>query len=121
MAITFSIQVEIYDCRLHVLSGASDEDFELYIFQHFRQLIERTTSQGTCWTIFDDKGKEHYLIDLHGKMKKDGECINLIVHEALHVTFAIADRIKMPYSIDFDEPFCYLHGWLVQKIFEGVF
>jgi len=118
---TFTINIEIYDCRIHVLNSVNDHDFELYMFQHFKMLLKRISGQGTCWTITDTKGKEHYLLDLKIPMKKNPDCINLLVHEALHVTFAIAEKIKMPYTIDFDEPFCYLHGFIVQKLWEGIY
>lgn len=118
---TFTIDIAIYDCTIHILNNVSDEDYDSYMKVYFDEVPDRTPNIGTTWTISDKKNKEHYVIDFQSKLQKKPECINIIVHESLHVAFAIADKIMMPYSIENDEPFCYLCGYIVEKIFEGVF
>ena len=118
---TFTIDIEIYDCTIHVLNNIHDDDYKTYMKEKFNEVPERTDCVGTMWKIQDKKSKEHYVIDFQKRLKRDPESINIIVHESLHVAFAIAEKIMMPYSIENDEPFCYLCGYIVEKIYKGVF
>lgn len=46
--------------------------------------------------------------------------INSITHESLHITHMIMDRIGMKLNFKSDEAFCYLNGYINQKIFEEI-
>ena len=118
---TFTIDIEIYDCTIHILNNVPDIEYNSYMKVYFDEVPDRLPNVGCTWTIQDKKNKEHYVIDFQKKLKKDADCMNIIVHESLHVAFAIAEKIMMPYSIENDEPFCYLCGYIVEKIFKGVF
>jgi hypothetical protein len=118
---TFSFDIEIYDCTIHVLNNVTGAEYDSYMKVYFNEIPDRTSSSGAMWTIQDRTGKEHYVIDFQKRLRKDGASINIIVHESLHVAFAIAEKIMMPYSIENDEPFCYLCGYIVEKIYKGVF
>lgn len=44
--------------------------------------------------------------------------VNTITHEVLHITHNIMDRIGLKLNFKSDEAFCYLNGYINQKIFE---
>lgn len=46
--------------------------------------------------------------------------LNTITHESLHITHMIMDRIGMKLNFKSDEAFCYLNGYINQKIFEEI-
>ena len=93
---TFTIDIEIYDSTIHILNNVPDTEYNSYMKVYFDEVPDRLPNVGCTWTIQDKNNKEHYVIDFQKKLKKDAECMNIIVHESLHVAFAIAEKIMMP-------------------------
>lgn len=46
--------------------------------------------------------------------------VNTISHEALHSTEMILETIGMKLTRETEEAYCYLHGYIVEKIFEQI-
>ena len=46
--------------------------------------------------------------------------VNSITHESLHITHMIMDRIGLKLNFKSDEAFCYLNGFINEKIFEQI-
>lgn len=120
---TFTVNIEIYESRVHVLHNIEDDDFKVYCKIHFDNIPDRTDggNSGTCWTILDKADKEHYVLDFRKRLRKDSESINLISHEVNHAVNSILDKVDIHYNVDNDEPYCYLMGHLMEKVFKGLF
>lgn len=46
--------------------------------------------------------------------------VNAVTHEVFHITHMIMDRIGLKLGFKSDEAFCYLNGYINEKIFEQI-
>lgn len=119
----FIIDIDIYASRIHILHNHSTEQFNEYLQQNFNG-IEYTRKENNAATtmIFTyDDGPQEYIIDFNSRMKRSNPFdAGIISHEASHVVFEICERLGIRYGIENQEAFAYLHGYIVQKIYEGL-
>ena len=120
---TFIIDIEIYDCKIHVMNSLSDEDFQSYILERGSiDKIERTESIAAFWTIPCKNKRNEYFLDFKKKLKKDSYSMNTICHECTHATFDIMKWVNIPYVVDVtDEAYCCLNALIFQKVYEGIY
>jgi len=120
---TFIVDIEIYDCKIHVLNNFTDDEFKDYVLNISSiEKIERTESVAAFWTIPCKNKKNEYVLDLKKKIKKDGYSLNTICHECTHATFDIMKWVNIPYVNDAtDEAYCCLNAFIFQKVYEGIF
>jgi len=72
------------------------------------------TNSAITYQFYTPDGKFRVLIVI-----KPRTSISFVAHEALHVVNWIFKHCGVRYSIDNDEPQCYLLGWTVEKILDA--
>lgn len=120
----FIINVDIFDCCVHVLDGLTDDEFYSYIDSNFRnQKIERMNTTASCWNIRDKNNKVNFLLDFKKKIKKDYFSIDTITHESCHASRGILKICSIPYSEDdgIEEIYCYLSAFIAGRVYKGIF
>lgn len=60
------------------------------------------------------------IIYIPNNLKYDFYMWNIITHETFHATHLIMDKIGLNLTLESDEAFCYLNGYINQKIFEQI-
>ena len=119
----FLIDIDVYTSHIHILHNHSTEQFNDYLQQNFKgiEFLRKECNAATTMIFTYDDGPQEYVIDFNSKMKKGNPFdTGTIAHEALHVTFEICERLGIRYDIENQEAFAYLHGYIVQKIYEGL-
>jgi hypothetical protein len=119
----FVFDVEIYSARIYVLYNNTLEETKSFFKDFFpgvnhNRIIGYEASTIVC--VRED-GLQEYIIYFRRKpRKKSAFDHGTISHEVCHVVFEISDRISLYYSYDSQEAFAYLHGFITQKIIEGL-
>jgi len=119
----FSFDIEIYNSRIHVLSGCSDEEVEEYMQSEFPGAeYKRPKASAAAFTMVNRYASEEYVIDFINPLKRNNPVSNkAIAHEASHTVFEISNDIGLAPGYNNQESFAYLLGHIVQKITEEVF
>ena len=60
------------------------------------------------------------IIYIPNNLKYSQYMWNILTHEVFHTTHFIMDRIGLNLSLESDEAFCYLNGYINEKIFEQI-
>ena len=63
---------------------------------------------------------EDYKIAIRSYLSQKEVDINVIAHEAAHVTFMMMDNKGLPNTEDNEEVFCYLIRYIVEKVLKYV-
>jgi len=119
----FTVDIEIYNSRLHVFSGCTDEEVIEYITEVFPGAeYKRPNGSAAAFTLVNKDGSEQYMIDFIRHLKrKDARSHKAIAHEVSHTVWEISNDIGLNCGYNNQETFAYLLGYLVQKITEEVF
>ena len=122
----FEIDLVIYPYTVFVCFLDLDKLWE--VFDHYeywnpseqdiQEIKERLKGYFGGRTINIKEG--NVVIYIPNNLKYDFYIPNIITHEVLHATHMIMDRIGLKLSFESDEAFCYLNGYINQKIFEQI-
>lgn len=127
----FSIPLGIYPFTIFISFGSLDNFKKLFIKDEY---MNKITEEGYNDIIFHFNNEDDYTaktlqlnngnILIHFKHlhfpNSNGYIVNTIAHESLHAVEMVLNRIGMKLNSKTDEAYCYLLGWIVEKIMEEI-
>jgi hypothetical protein len=121
---TFIIEINIYKARVHILHSLSNNELQKYIEKYFPGAsYERSSPQtAAALTFHQGTSLEEYAIDFSTPLKISSHLSHqTLSHEVFHITLEIMRSIGVELSLESEEAFTYLQGFIVGKIIEGIF
>lgn len=113
--IATSLSIPIYSSRLHIA-------FSENVLKDKEALNKRfpdTITEESSFCAMTDSRENHILVIFDMKNIKDElTLIEVIAHEALHVTSYLFIRKGIKPDVNNDEPQAYLLGWVAGEIFK---
>ena len=105
-----TITIPIYDARLRVAVCPTYELFE--------QTVHDTGYSGELGGAGMIALRHEETPLFHIIMNKDDISPGNVAHECLHVTNKMMHHLGISHHWDDDEAMCYLHGWIVDAVFQ---
>lgn len=106
----YQLEIPIYDCIVDVFFVESPvkKAIELNLVNTEKEIVE---FDGYCADNEDNQSK-FYLIFCKNPS------INVIAHEVFHLTSKIISLIGSSLNEETEEPFAYLHGYILEMVYE---
>lgn len=115
----FKIKIPVYDSEINVLisENVSKSYAKLCKKLNWLDLLEdldESENDSACFIYGDDEVGHYYLI-----LPYNAD-VFIISHEVLHATFIILDHHDVMYDKNNHEVFTYLHGHLVETVYNKI-
>ncbi len=123
--LSFRIDLDIYPYSIYVCF-ANPELIKQEILNHKYNMYPDEYIDGIIKNINEDNpsartitmSNGNCIIYINKSFYSKSMVLNCITHEVLHVTHSVMDRIGLKLNFKSDEAFCYLNGFLNEKILE---
>ena len=124
----FSIPLEIYPYTVFVSFGDAKNFIQLFKEDRYmnkitddeiKEILSHFNEDNEYAALTLPLNSGNVLIHFYLK-NQDNYLFNTISHESLHTVRMIMDRVGMKLNSKNDEAFCYLLGYIVEKIIEEI-
>ncbi len=113
----YTVEIPVWNTRVIFSFGESIEECEKYCECNLIDTFTQNGTQGTHYAVFNHKVGS--LIRMKS-IKNQNINFGTLQHEILHATLSILRDKGVKFDLDNQEPFCYLQGYITEKILEKI-